>query len=296
MKLKAVICAVAVGNSVSLATAADQTAAEAEKGEIEERQIVSASASLAFDSKYLSYGFVDNTDPILTPSAEITFYDFLTFGIEAIFDLTTYGHKAGYGNHAWRETEVHPYAGVSTALSPEDFSWLPTTIELELQYLYERHSRNKGRHGDPEACADTQFWTLGVAFPDLWLEPAFTFERDVIRDNGTYVAVEIGHSFNLLGDDDETLVLRPSIAQGFGNRARVHAYVEDVNEAALMDTLVKLDLTWKVGDFVEIGGYVGYSDFLFDSDVRHAARDYEARGKWDESWNFIAGLSVSVGF
>ena len=261
-----------------------------------ETAIVSAAASLAFDSKYLSYGFVDNTDPILTPSAEITFCDFLTFGVEAIFDLTKYGRKAGYGNRAWRENEIHPYAGISAAFSPENFSWLPTTVELELQYLYEYHSRRKGKHGDPEACADTQFYTLGVAFPDLWLEPSFTFERDVIRDNGTYVAVEIGHSFNLLGEEDDTLVLRPSIAQGFGNRQRVVAYVEDVNKNTLMDTLLKVDLTWKVGDCVEIGGYVGYSDFLFDSNVRDAARDYEARGKWDESWNFVAGLSVLVGF
>ena len=35
--------------------------------------IVSAEVSLAFDSKFLSYGLVDNNDPILTPSAALTF-------------------------------------------------------------------------------------------------------------------------------------------------------------------------------------------------------------------------------
>ena len=298
MKLKAIMCAAAAGSSVSLATAANETAAEAEKGEVEERQLVSASASLSFDSKYLSYGFVDNRDPILTPSAEITFYDFLTFGVEAIFDVTKYGRQAGYGNRGGKYTELHPYAGIAYAFSPEDFAWLPTTIEVGLDYLYEYHPGAKARHGgrDPGADDDTQFWTLSLALPDLWFEPALAVERDVIRDNGTYASLEIGHSFNLLGEEDDTLVLRPSIAQGFGNRQRVVAYVEDVNKNALMDTLVKVDLAWTVCDNLELGAYAGYSDCLFSRDVRRASREYEATGRWDESWNFIAGLSASVSF
>ena len=61
-----------------------------------ETPIVSAEASLSFDSKYLSYGFVDNKAPILTPAGEITFFDWLTFGVSAIFDVTRYGNHAGY--------------------------------------------------------------------------------------------------------------------------------------------------------------------------------------------------------
>lgn len=298
MKLKAVLCAAAVCGGVSLATAADEAVAEAEKGEVEEAHAVCASFSLAFDSKYLSYGFVDNRDPILTPSAELTFFDFLTVGAEAIFDVTKYGRQAGYGNRGGKYTELHPYAGISYAFSPEDFEWLPTTVQIGLDYVYEYHPGAKARHGDrdPGADDDTQFWTLNMSLPDLWLEPALAIERDVIRDNGTYASLEIGHSFNLLGEDDDTLVLRPSVAQGFGNRQRVVAYVEDVNKNALMDTLVKLELTWSVCDNLEIGGYVGYSDFLFSRDVRRASRDYEGTGRWDESWNFIAGLAMTLSF
>lgn len=298
MKLKAIVCAAAVGGSVSLATAADPTAAEAEKGEAEKTPWISGSASLAFDSKYLSYGFVDNRDPILTSAAEITFADFVTFGVEAIFDVTKYGRQAGYGNRGGKYTELHPYAGVSHAFSPEDFEGLPTTIEVGIDYLYEYHPGAKACHGDrdPGADDDTQFWTLSLALPDLWLEPSLSIERDVMRDNGTYAAVEIGHAFNLLGAEDDTLVLRPSIMQGFGNRYRVASYVEDVNKNALMNTLIKVDLTWNICDNLELGAYVGYSDFLFSRDVRRASREYEATGRWDESWNFIGGLSVALSF
>lgn len=302
MKLKAIMCAAAVCGGVSLATAVDAVVVEAEKGEVEETPAVSASFSLAFDSKYLSYGFVDNRDPILTPSAEVTFFDRVTVGAEAIFDMTKYGRQAGYGNRGGKYTELHPYVGISHAFSPEDIAWLPTTIEIGLDYLYEYHPGAKARHGERDAGADddTQFWTLSLSLPDLWLEPALSIERDVIRDNGTYVSMEIGHSFNLLGEDDETLVLRPSIAQGFGNCERVKAYVGEcdhpANKNGLMDTMLKLELTWSVCDNLEIGGYVGYSDFLFDRDIRRASRSYEGTGRWDESWNVVGGLSATLSF
>ena len=170
MKLKAILCAAAVCGGVSAVTAAD----EAVRSDVleEEASVVSASFSLAFDSKYLSYGFVDNRDPILTPSAEATFFDFLTIGVEAIFDVTKYGRQAGYGNRGGKYTELHPYVGVSHAFSPEDIEWLPTTIEIGLDYLYEYHPGAKARHGDRDDGADddTQFWTLSLSLPDLWFE------------------------------------------------------------------------------------------------------------------------------
>ena len=44
------------------------------------------------------------------------------------------------------------------------------------------------------------------------------------------------------------------------------------------------------------GGYVAYTDYLFDSSLRHRARGYEATGHWTDSWNFTAGASLSVSF
>ena len=269
----------------------------------DEQPIVSAEASLAFDSKYLSYGFVDNKDPILTPAASITFFDWVSFEVEALFDVTKYGHRAGYTSRQWQCTEFHPGASISHSFSPEDYEWLPTTIEFSIGYMYEYHPNVKYRGGDgPDGQADdTQFVTFELGLPDLWIEPTFLYERDIMRDDGTYLNLELGHTFNLLGEEDDTLTLRPSIAQGFGNGQRVKAYAtradgEPLNHACLMDTMVKAELEWKICDNLKLAGYVGYSDFLFDRKIRDASRDYEATGKWDDSWNFIAGLSATFTF
>ena len=73
-------CAVALCGSV-LADTNETVNAEAAAGwnwamgegvAFEETPIVSAEVSLAFDSKFLSYGLVDNNDPILTPSVALT--------------------------------------------------------------------------------------------------------------------------------------------------------------------------------------------------------------------------------
>ena len=69
-----------------------------------------------------------------------------------------------------------------------------------------------------------------------------------------------------------------------------------LHHAGLMDTCLKLELTWNICDHVALAGYVAYYDFLFDRQIRDASRGYEAHGRWDESWNFIGGLSLSVSF
>lgn len=63
-----------------------------------------------------------------------------------------------------------------------------------------------------------------------------------------------------------------------------------------MDFCLKGELTWNLVDGVTISGYVAYTDYLFDSSLRTRARDYEATGSWDESWNFTAGCSLAVSF
>ncbi len=279
----------------------------------DEKPIVSCEASLAFDSKYLSYGFVDNKDPILTPEGSITFFDWVTFGVNAIFDTTTYGRRAGYTSRQFQYTELHPTVTIGHSFSPEDFEWLPTTIDIAVGYDYEYHPNSKNKGGlneyengwDKSIAEDTQFVTLEFGLPDLWFEPTFLYERDIMRDDGTYLNLEIGHTFGLIeadeeGDDD-TLTLRPSVAQGFGNAQRVKAYAakedgEPLNHAGLMDTLFKLELGWNICDGVSLTAYAGYSDFLFDRKIRDASRRYEALGKWDESWNFIAGAAVTFSF
>ena len=102
MNIRKTVCAAAVFGCVAAAMAADEVA-EAEKGEVEETPIVSAEFGLQLDSKYMTYGVVDGKDPILTPSAQLTFFDWAYVGVESIFDLTKGNGKRGdYGNRAGR--------------------------------------------------------------------------------------------------------------------------------------------------------------------------------------------------
>ena len=84
----------------------------------DEMPIVSTEVGLAFDSKFLSYGLVDNNDPILTPAAALTFCDWVTFGVESIFDISHYGKDAGYGDRAWRYQEIDPGVAISQPSRP----------------------------------------------------------------------------------------------------------------------------------------------------------------------------------
>ena len=276
-----------------------------------EQPIVSAEFSLAFDSKYLSYGLVDNKDPILTLAGGLTFFDWVSLEVESLFDITKYGRRAGYTSRAWEYTELHPGVSIGHSFSPDDYEWLPTTVDIAIGYQYEYHPNAKYKGGDgPDGQADdTQFWTVEFGLPDLWFEPVFLYERDVMRDNGTYLNLEIGHTFALVDGDEEgedpILTFRPSVSQGFGNTMRVRSYLTratsdgegaPLDKSGLMDLCVKGELAWQICDFCSLSGYVAYTDYVFDSRMREAARLYEATGDWDHSWNFIAGLALTVNF
>jgi len=170
-------------------------------------------------------------------------------------------------------------------------------------------SRPKDRRREEGQADDTQFWTVGFGLPDLWFEPAFLYERDVMRDNGTYLNLEIGHTFPLIDGaeegEDPVLTFRPSIAQGFGNTMRVRSYLTratsdgagaPLDKSGLMDLCVKGELAWQVCEFCTLSGYVAYTDYAFDRRMREAARQYEATGDWDHSWNFTAGLALTLNF
>ena len=267
---------------------------------------VSAEVSYSIDSKYLCYGLVDNNEPIQTVSAYLTFFDWLSVGAETLFDMTTYGRRAGYTSREFQCNEFNPNVSLEHVFSPDDIEWLPTTVAFEFCYTYEYMPRAKGRWYE-ELSEDSQFWSMELSLPDLWMEPAFCYERDTDRDNGTYLNLSFGHSFALIDGESEgakpVLSLRPSVAQGFGNSQRVGGYLchddddfTPLDHAGLMDTLLKLTLTWKASDWLEVSAYAGYSDFLFDRQIRDAARRYELTGDWNHSWNFIGGCAITASF
>ena len=292
MNIKNIACAAAVCGYVSLATAADEVA-EAEKGEVEETPIVSAEFGLQLDSKYMTYGVVDGKDPILTPSAQLTFFDWAYVGVESIFDLTKGNGKRGdYGNRAGKWTTLDMIVGLAHEF---DLGETLGTLSVDVNYIYEYLRRH---HSD---MGDTQYVNLELSLGDLWLEPTLGIERDLMADDGTYVNLEIGHTFALVGDDeDPTLTFRPSIGQGLGDKHRTRGYELADDHGGLMDTTIKGEFEWAVCDHVALTAYIAYSDYWFDSKLRDGARAYNGAwghgDKYADSWNFYGGVGVTVSF
>ena len=290
MNIKNIACAAAACGCVSLATAADEVA-EAEKGEVEETPIVSAEFGLQLDSKYMTYGVVDGKDPILTPSAQLTFFDWAYVGVESIFDLTKGNGKRGdYGNRAGKWTTLDAIVGLAHEF---DLGETLGALSVDVNYIYEYLRRH---HSD---MGDTQYVNLELSLGDLWLEPTLGIERDLMVDDGTYVNLEIGHTFALVGDDeDPTLTFRPSIGQGLGDKHRTRGYELADDHGGLMDTTIKGEFEWAVCDHVALTAYIAYSDYWFDSKLRDGARAYN--GAWgsscDHSWNFYGGVGMTVSF
>ena len=290
MNIKKIACAAAVCGCVSLATAADEVV-EAEKGEVEETPIVSAEFGLQLDSKYMTYGVVDGKDPILTPSAQLTFFDWAYVGVESIFDITKGNGKRGdYGNRAGKWTTLDAIVGLAHEF---DLGETLGTLSVDVNYIYEYLRRH---HSD---MGDTQYVNLELSLGDLWLEPTLGIERDLMADDGTYVNLEVGHTFALVGDDeDPTLTFRPSIGQGLGDKHRTRGYELADDHGGLMDTTIKGEFEWAVCDHVALTAYIAYSDYWFDSKLRDGARAYN--GAWgsscDHSWNFYGGVGVTVSF
>ncbi len=156
---------------------------------------------------------------------------------------------------------------------------------------------------------DTQYLNLEFSLGDLWFEPTLAIERDLMADDGTYVNFEIGHEFPLIDgegeDDDPVLAFRPSIGQGFGNTQRAAGYFvkykgseEPLDHGGLMDTTIKGELTWNICGNLSLSGYIAYSDYLLDGNMRDGARAHNA--DWgrscDHSWNFYGGVALGLSF
>ena len=297
MNIKTITCVAAVCGCISLATAADEVA-EAEKGEVEESPIVSAEFGLQFDSKYMTYGVVDGKDPILTPSAQLTFFDWAYVGVESIFDLTKGNGKRGdYGNRAGKWTTLDSLVGLSHEF--ELTEGIGLSVDFNYIYEYLRRHRYHNTSGADKDMGDTQYLNLELGLTGLWLEPTFAIERDLMADDGTYVNFSLAHTFALIGDDEEpTLSFTPSVAQGFGDKHRTRGYELADDHAGLMDTTIKGEFEWAVCDHVSVTAYLAYSDYWLDSNLRDGARAYN--GAWgknsDQSWNVYGGVGLTVSF
>jgi hypothetical protein len=65
-----------------------------------------------------------------------------------------------------------------------------------------------------------------------------------------------------------------------------------------MDTEIKGELTWNFAPGLALTGYIAYSDYWLDSNMREGARAHNAA--WghgcNHSWNFYGGLAISASF
>ena len=258
----------------------------------DEMPIVSTEVLISLDSRYMTYGVIDGKDPILTPGATATFFDWAYIGVESIFDVTDgNGKRGGYGKRGFKYTTLDAFVGLAHEF---DLGETIGKLGVDVGYMYEYLPRYQGEVGD------TQYFTAELSLGGHWLEPKLAFERDIMADNGTYVNFELGHTFEIC----DGLTLRPAIGQGFGNSLRTKGYfgelekVEGFNHGGLMDTTIKLELEYKINDWLKLGAYVAYYDYLFDGKMREAAAAYN--GEWgageDKTWNIVGGLSLTATF
>ena len=294
---------------VSFETIADQLAthdvtargngemADEEKGEVEEEPLVSAEFGLGLDSRYMTYGVIDGKDPIVRANGYLTFADWLYIGGEMLFDTTKCGRKYSpyeWGNRAGKYTTCDAQIGLAHEF---DLGETLGALSVDFYYTYEYVARHNG------SMYDTQYLDVELSLDDLWFEPKLWLERDLMYDEGTYANFSIGHTFTLIGDEeDQTLTFKPSIGQGLGNTLRTKGYFSDTTDGfshgGLMDTTIKGEFEWTVCENLKFGAYVAYSDYLFDSNMRDAARAYNAEWghAYDRSYNFVGGLSVTLSF
>ena len=199
-----------------------------------EQKILSAEAGISFDSKYMTYGVIDGKDPIVTPSAQLTFLDWAYLGVSSIFDVTKGNGKRGeYGNRAGKWTTLDATVGIAHEFElGETFG----KLSVDANYIYEYLRRH---HSD---MGDTQYLNLELGLSDgiFWLEPTLAIERDLMADEGTYVNFALGHGFTLIGDEEEAvLTFTPSVGQGFGDKHRTRGYELANDHGGLMDTTIK---------------------------------------------------------
>jgi hypothetical protein len=98
-------------------------------------KVVSTEFSLSLDSRYMTYGVIDGKDPIFTPSATATFFDWAYIGVESIFDLTDgNGKRGGYGKRGGKYTTLDAFVGLAHEFNLGEKIG---TLGVDVGYMYE---------------------------------------------------------------------------------------------------------------------------------------------------------------
>lgn len=257
---------------------------------------LSLEATVEFATRKLTYGLVDNRDPIFTLEGVAEWHGF-TFESSIEFETTSWGRKhGGYGNRKGTFQEVCFGPGYTFTLSDEHISFLPTEIELYANYIYEFHAPIRRPLHDENP--NMQFFNFGVELPELWLSPWFTTEVDVGAECGSvYFNTGVQHTFTLIPScearENGTLELTVCNGLGFGNPKR-NRYDSDFNAFAVKDMHVSLALEWYITDNFMIGPYIAVYEQLHRR-VRQEARRY-IDGESHASTQVLGGFIMQCSF
>jgi len=253
-------------------------------------------AAVDFCTRQVTYGLADNRDPVVTAEAAVEWHGF-TFESALVFDTTEWGRDhGGYGNRQGQYQELAFGSGYTHAFSPEDYAFLPTTVELGVNTIYEYHPPVCKERG--EANPNTQFINAGVMLPGLWLTPAVSAEVDIDNVNGAvYLAGEVGHSFTLIksagGRKSDPLSLSLGAGVGFGNPRR-NEYDAGFDAYAFKDVWFSAALEWHLTDRITLTPYVAVYEQLHRR-LREAARAC-IEGETHTSTQVVGGLRLAACF
>ena len=231
-------------------------------------------------TEFVDYGLVVGRAPVFVPSGRVTWGGWFLDAFSIIDYTDGNGKRGGYKS---RHRKTNTAVGFEYGEPLGDFG----ILSAEVAYMYEYAPRISRR------VCDTSYITARLAIEGRWLEPSIEFERDIMADNGTYIAAALGHTF----EPFDGFTVRPSVGQGFGDGKRTAGRFGAFDSAGLMDTTIRADFAYALTDWLTFSAFVAYHDFWYGDGMRHAAAEFNGRTGYDaRTWNFSAGIGISAIF
>ncbi|OGV73143.1 MAG: hypothetical protein A3K19_14985 [Lentisphaerae bacterium RIFOXYB12_FULL_65_16] len=244
----------------------------------------SVTLSLDAVNQYVWRGILYNQDPVLQPSATVSWFGF-SANIWGSYDTTDYGaHEGGYGDSQWEFAEIDCTLSYSHTFDKAALD-LPVSIGVTVGVIDCTYENTYWEE------LDTTEVFAGVSLPDLLLSPSVTVYRDTNQSDGLYVQGAVSHTISLLKNGDEDrLGLTLGATLGWGNRDNNEYYL-GVDESGFADAGVSASLPWNIGGGVSLTPYIRYTDF-----VDHELRDARDAVPNASSEMFVAGATLAWGF
>lgn len=291
MKINKSIAIAVVAMGALFVNAADNENAVLE----EESNLPSLEIGLDVTSKQVTYGIVDNVDPIFTLSA-VSEWNGFTVEVAGIFDTTDQGVENGYGDREFKYQELDVAIGYTHLFVKDDYSFLPTDIELSGNWTYVYHPAVDSEYYDEsgkDPNPNTQVLNFSIALPEIFLSPTLSWEIDVDDEHGAqYFLFELGHEFILSGTEDES-VLSLGLGAGLGvGNAKRNMFDCEKNKSSFKDVSLTASLNWTPCETITISPYITITEQL-TSELRDVADESnEGHG----SCFVYGGVSISASF